>query len=129
MDDLVDYLLNDFAPSHNIGYEYAPLPPSFNGKALPSENLIIVNSQWSNRSEIPFICGHEIGHIIHGDTLIKCEAPTANYPAERAADLYSLNLIYKYAINNGVEFNEPGQFIQEYGIPIKMLPDACKFFK
>ena len=48
---------------------------------------------------------------------------------ERLADLYSLNLIYDYASNQFGCFEEPVQFIQQYGITIRMLDDTCKLFK
>lgn len=47
---------------------------------------------------------------------------------ERLVDLYSLNQIYDYTSNQYDCFEEPIQSVQQYGIPIRMLDDACKLF-
>lgn len=47
---------------------------------------------------------------------------------ENSADLYSLNLIYNYSAKKGDCFQEPGTFIQNYGIPSRMMTATKKLF-
>lgn len=128
MNDLIWYLLN-FALAHDINYELQKLPPYFESRALPESDLIIINTGWHNTNEIPFTIGHEIGHIMNHDNISKCQPQTANYPLELAADKYSLNLIFKYTMKMNLMIREPQTFIEQFGIPERMLIPAAELFK
>lgn len=129
MNNLIEYLL-DKAFRNGIGYEIAPLDKDFPSRALPEYKLIIINSNWKNKNEIPFIIGHELGHLMLGHTSISYySTQTANTKCEYEADQYSLKLIYKYSIEQGNHFEEPYQFIEQFGIPERMLSDAKTLFK
>ena len=128
MEDLVKYLLK-YAFDHGISCALIRREQTYQSVALPDKKLIVINQNCKNKFELPFIIGHEIGHIINGDVngAFYCGKPINS--EERLADLYSLNLIYGYASNQFDTFEEPIQFIQQYGIPDRMLDDAYRLFK
>lgn len=128
MDDILAYLFKH-AFKNKISCALIWKDDNYQSVALPKKRLIVINQNCRNKYELPFIVGHEIGHIMNGDenAAFYCGQPVNS--EERLADLYSLNLIYTYASNQYDCFEEPIQFIQQYGIPIRMLDDACKLFK
>ena len=128
MEDLVKYLLK-YAFDHGISCALIRREQSYQSVALPDKKLIVINQNCKNKFELPFIIGHEIGHIMNGNVngAFYCGKPVNS--EERLADLYSLNLIYGYASNQFDNFEEPVQFIQQYGIPDRMLDDAYRLFE
>lgn len=128
MDELITYLLH-FAFDKGVSCALIWKNIDYQSVALPKEKLIVINQNCRNKQELPFIIGHEIGHIMNGDAnaAFYCGKPINS--EERLADLYSLNLIYDYASNQFDTFEEPIQFIYEYGIPIRMLDDATELYK
>ena len=128
MEDLIKYLLK-YAFDHGISCALIRREQSYQSVALPDKKLIVINQNSKKKFELPFIIGHEIGHIINGDVngAFYCGKPVNS--EERLDDLYSLNLIYGYASNQFDTFEEPVQFIQQYGIPDRMLDDAYRLFE
>ena len=128
MEDLIKYLLK-YAFDHGISCALIRREQSYQSVALPDKKLIVINQNSKNKFELPFIIGHEIGHIMNGNVngAFYCGKPVNS--EERLADLYSLNLIYGYASNQFDTFEEPIQFIYEYGIPIRMLNDTVELYK
>ena len=128
MEDLVKYLLK-YAFDHGISCALIRREQTYQSVALPDKKLIVINQNCKNKFELPFIIGHEIGHIMNGNVngAFYCGKPVNS--EERLADLYSLNLIYGYASNQFDNFEEPVQFIQQYGIPDRMLDDAYRLFE
>ena len=128
MEDLVKYLLK-YAFDHGISCALIRREQTYQSVALPDKKLIVINQNSKNKFELPFIIGHEIGHIMNGNVngAFYCGKPVNS--EERLADLYSLNLIYGYASNQFDTFEEPVQFIQQYGIPDRMLEDTYQLFK
>ena len=128
MEDLIKYLLK-YAFDHGISCALILREQSYQSVALPDKKLIVINQNSKNKFELPFIIGHEIGHIMNGNVngAFYCGKPVNS--EERLADLYSLNLIYGYASNQFDNFEEPVQFIQQYGIPDRMLDDAYRLFE
>ena len=128
MEDLIKYLLK-YAFDHGISCALIRREQSYQSVALPDRKLIVINQNSKNKFELPFIIGHEIGHIMNGNVngAFYCGEPVNS--EERLADLYSLNLIYGYASSQFDTFEEPVQFIQQYGIPNRMLDDAYRLFE
>ena len=128
MEDLIKYLLK-YAFDHGISCALIRREQSYQSVALPDRKLIVINQNSKNKFELPFIIGHEIGHIMNGNVngAFYCGKPVNS--EERLADLYSLNLIYGYASSQFDTFEEPVQFIQQYGIPNRMLDDAYRLFE
>ena len=128
MNDLIEYLLN-YAFDHGIGYKLVHADPYDPSLSLKNHNLMVINLNWHNQSELPFIIGHEIGHFILGDKGILYYSSFAGQNSEeKSADLYSLNLLYDYACRRGQYFEEPGQFLSAYGIPTRMAEAAKNLF-
>ena len=128
MEDLAKYLLK-YAFDHGISCALIRREQSYQSVALPDKKLIVINQNSKNKFELPFIIGHEIGHIMNGDVNGVFYCGKSINSEERLADLYSLNLIYGYASNQFDTFEEPIQFIYEYGIPIRMLNDTVELYK
>lgn len=128
MDDLLTYLFKH-AFENKISFALIWKDVNYQSVALPEKKLIVINQNCGNKYELPFIVGHEIGHIMNGDNnaAFYCGKPVNS--EEHLADLYSLNLIYNYAANQFDNFEEPIQFIQQYGIPLRMLDDTIDLYK
>lgn len=128
MNDLIEYLLN-YAFDCGIGYKLVHADPYDPSLSLKKHNLMVINLNWHNQSELPFIIGHEIGHFILGDKgILYYSSFSGQNSEEKSADLYSLNLLYDYACRRGQYFEEPGQFMQMYGIPSKMAKATKDLF-
>lgn len=130
MNTLINYLLN-YALKHGISFATLHAGPYDPSLAFHKSNRMVINYGWHDKNEIPFIIGHEIGHLMNNDSgtndyYYDCEF--AKGPKERRADLYSLNLIYNYAEAHFNYFEEPGDFMQQYGIPARMLKDVTDLF-
>ncbi|WEV51637.1 hypothetical protein OZX69_02790 [Lactobacillus sp. ESL0731] len=128
MNDLIQYLLN-FALDQGFSVAQICEAEEYRSLADKSKKLIIINTNWRNKAELPFIIGHEIGHLVDGDLGISSYCGTTLTSKERHADLYSLNLIFDYATNQYDCYQEPGQFMQAYGIPTRMYDDVVKLFR
>lgn len=128
MDNLKDYLL-DLALALNIDVVFTKQRQDFVPRAVPDERLVIINSNWKRTREIPFQIGHEMGHLVHNDTIIDCESPNAHLPNELSADKYSLNLIFKYNLVQVDTITSPSVFLFQYGIPFRMTEYTNKVFK
>ena len=128
MDDLKDYLLK-LAEANHVEYELYFERPDFVSRAVPEDDLIIINTNWKRPFEVPFIIGHETGHIVHGDNITKCESPTAHFSCELEADKYSFDFIFDYNLIQDEIICEPEAFLQQYGIPDRLLPYALEVFK
>ena len=128
MEDLLKYLLK-YAFDHGISCALIRREQSYQSVALPDKKLIVINQNSKNKFELPFIIGHEIGHIMNGNVngAFYCGKPVNS--EERKADLYSLNLIYKYASSQFETFDEPGIFMEQFGIPYRMKGDVYRLFK
>ena len=128
MEDLIKYLLK-YAFDHGISCALIQREQSYQSVALPDKKLIVINQNSKNKFELPFIIGHEIGHIMNGNVngAFYCGKPVNS--EERKADLYSLNLIYKYASSQFETFDEPGIFMEQFGIPYRMKGDVYRLFK
>lgn len=93
-------------------------------------NRKVINMSWYNPVELPFIIGHEIGHLIHGDLGDNGYGySSVKGSQEREADNFSLKLLFNYSIKNADYFDEPYEFIEQYGISIRMLDTAVNLFQ
>lgn len=128
MNDLISYLLN-YAFDHGISYSLVHEDPDYPSAAFPEERFIVINMNCKNPKELPFIIGHEIGHIMNGDSGLQFYYDTVSSSVEHYADLKSLKVIFNYAALQYDCFNEPIQFMQQYGIPYRMLNDTVKLFR
>ena len=96
MENLISYLLNytfDRGVSYALVDNAKDTDPSV---SFTDSKRMVINLNWKNKKELPFIIGHEIGHFANGDSG-KFYYRNFNTPVEHQADLYSLNLIFDYA--------------------------------
>ncbi len=137
--DLLNYICN-LIWRHNLGVELCHLNDNhFRSRYLPKDRLIIVNTNWWNESEIPFMAAHELGHYINGDKgVMYYDTQSQPHDAinrdddafkEHQADLYGLNLIWDYASSHGYTCEEPGEFMQQFGIPERLHDDVSRKFE
>lgn len=127
-EDLIEYLLNY---AFNRGYAYRLIKGNVDDPSMSFKeyDYMIINTNWRNPAELPFIIGHEIGHLVLGEQGIMYYSSYAGQNSEEhSADLYALNLIYEYSCNRGDDFQEPGQFMMSYSIPMRMQDDVIKLF-
>lgn len=130
MNSLLDYLYK-LIYDNGFGLEICQLSPDFPSRYIPEYKLIIINSNWHNRKELPFTVGHELGHAINGDDGIMYYSNSArgSLKAEAGANLYSLKLLFNYSKKQGQFFSEPQEFIQAYSIPQDMFEQTKQLFK
>lgn len=126
--DLMQFLF-DFAFSQGFGVAQISKDEEYRPLADKTRNLIIINTNWKNKSELPFIIGHEIGHLMDGDVGLSYYCGNALTSKEHHADLYSLNLIFDYATRQYDCFNEPSEFMRAYGIPVRMYDSMVELFR
>lgn len=128
MSDLIKWLYS-YAFDHKIGVLQITTAKEYSSLADKNKRTIVINKNWKNKKELPFIIGREIGHIMEDNPGLSYYCDTSLTPNERRADLFSLNLIFEYAMLQYDSYEEPYLFLQQYGIPIRMLDDACNLFK
>lgn len=117
MDEIMEWLCK-FAYDHNIEVTIdnvhfsSSVPSSCFGKH------VIINMNWDNEEEIPFIFAHEIGHVLNGNGgVLYYSTITSQTKIESAANDKAIELIIEY----GQEIDElPADYItfmQSYHIP------------
>ncbi|MBP2058335.1 Zn-dependent peptidase ImmA (M78 family) [Lactobacillus colini] len=129
---LILYLL-DFAQKQKIGYVLYQANAMFPSFSFKEGREIGINLNWHNHSsEVPFTIGHEIGHIMseYRDTkrLNYCRGVGTQITEEMSADIYSLQLLYKYSSAQEDNFYDPLNFIRAYGVPKRMINETYKLF-
>lgn len=127
MSDLIKWLYS-YAFDHKIGVLQITTAKEYSSLADKNKRTIVINNNWKNKKELPFIIGHEIGHLMDGDVGLSYYCGNALTSKEHHADLYSLNLIFDYATRQYDCFNEPSGFMQAYGIPVRMYDDVVNLF-
>lgn len=128
--DLINWLIN-YCYDHKIGVCLTnELPDSVGGKSyIAPANLVVVNNQWHDQTEIPFIFAHEIGHIFTG---IPCfyHSSTANTSKQESeANVFAINLLKEYCESHDISFDNYYSFAQTFCIPRKvyyLMPDCSK---
>ncbi|MCI6883353.1 MAG: ImmA/IrrE family metallo-endopeptidase [Lactobacillus johnsonii] len=118
--NLINWLMN-YCFDHDIGACLTnELPDEIGGKSyvIPAD-LVVVNNNWHNELEIPFIFAHEIGHIQTG---IPCSyhASISNIDkGESDANLGAIKLLLQYAQETDMHFDTYYNFADAFGIPKK----------
>ena len=117
--NLINWLMN-YCFDHDIGACLTnELPDAIGGKSyvIPAD-LVVVNNNWHNELEIPFIIGHELGHLMLGHKRKEFdESPTKRILMERAANEYSLYLLTEYCDLHEIYFYDKYTFAHAFGIP------------
>ena len=122
-EELIEYLLN-YAFKQNLSYILVKGEPYDPALSFKNAHKMVINTNQHNHNVLTFIIGHEIGHLMLGDSGIAYwPSFSGQNSEEEEADLFSLKIIYDYSCKNGDYIQEPGTFMQNYGIPRKN--DCC----
>lgn len=116
--EVIKWLMN-YALDHQFGitfsYKANDDDPS---EAFPEYSSAVINANWKNIDEIPFIIGHELGHLMLGHKRKEFdESPTKRILMERAANEYSLYLLTEYCDLHEIYFYDKYTFAYAFGIP------------
>ena len=83
----------DWAWARGIGYTSSSLfAPDSVCKAVPSNRLIIVNTNYHDQQQLPFQAAHEVGHIMSCD-LAPVAFTTSKIGREGRANRFAINLL------------------------------------
>ena len=128
-EELIEYLLN-YAFKHGLSYILVKGEPYDPALSFKNAHKMVINTNQHNPNELPFIIGHEIGHLMLGDSGIAYWPSFSRQNSEEEeADLFSLKIIYDYSCKNGDYIQEPGTSMQSYGTPERMATATKQLFK
>lgn len=116
--EVIKWLMN-YALDHQKGVTFIyTVDSDETSESFPELNVAVINANYKNIDEIPFIIGHELGHLILGHTKEKFYASPANrLRMERDANEYSLYLLRKYCDLHNIHFENKLNFAQGFGVP------------
>lgn len=118
-DRLMKYLMNTAMFDYHIGVEFTNILPPFAPSASYNKvgRLILMNARWPYLTEIPFQLAHEIAHVLHEDQhYYNLNDGTAN-SGEASANIFAINLLYKYCEENDYHFDSYYKFAKAFCIP------------
>ena len=118
-DRLMRYLMNYAMFDHHIGIEFSDRLPPF-APPISYEKpgkLIIMNAKWWHPTEMPFLLAHEIAHVLYEDQqYYNLNDQTVNH-GEADANIFAINLLYKYCEENDYHFDNFYNFAKAFCIP------------
>lgn len=121
MNNLLSFLINygfDHGISTTLTHKLSPDFPSSSSKA---KQKVLINMNWSNKSEIPFILAHELGHLLNGDSGVNYyRSPTVHNKTEFGANSTAINLLIDFCHRYDLYFNNPIQFCEQFGVPAEL---------
>lgn len=120
--ELLVYLMN-YALEHEIGIDWTHKLPAY---APPvsydkPKKLIIMNAEWENIVEIPFQLAHEIGHIFCEYSDYFHLNKITNYKGEAVANIFAIQLLQQYCLENEFYYSNCYTFAKAFGIPKKLF--------
>lgn len=118
-DRLMRYLMNYAMFDYHIGIEFTHKLPPYAPSISYNEpgRLIIMNAEWSQPTQLPFLLAHEIGHVLHEDEAYFKLNSLTNRKGEAQENVFAIKLLQQYCIENDFRFNSIYQFAQCFGIP------------
>lgn len=113
MNNLIQWLIN-FSYDHGIGIEATrKLDPDTPSQSDVANRVIVINMNWYNPVEIPFIYAHEISHVLCGHIMA---SPKNEIEANRKA----VDLLIRYCHENNIYINNSVEFCEGFGIPLRL---------
>ena len=115
---VIRWLMN-YALDHQYGVTFSYAAENDDpSEAFPEYRTAVINANWRNIDEIPFIIGHELGHLFLGHSRKEFSASSINrYRLEREANEFSLYLLTKYCDLHEIYFYNMYTFAESFGIP------------
>lgn len=116
--NVIKWLMN-YALDHQIGITFSYAAKNDDpSEAFPEYSTAVINANYKNIDEIPFIIAHEIGHLMLGHSKKKYYASPANkIRMEREANQYGLDLLTEYCDLNEIHFYNAYTFAEAFGVP------------
>lgn len=118
MDDAINYLLN-FAMNQKIGFVWTNLlAPDTPSAADCKEREIVINANWHNQKELPFMIAHEISHILNKDMgVLYFTSSSSKSKIESNANSEGVQILIDYCDKLGIEYHNINKFMDTFGIP------------
>ncbi|WP_040468851.1 hypothetical protein [Limosilactobacillus gastricus] len=113
MNDLIQWLIN-YAYDRNVSIiATRQLLPNTPSQTNVSNRVVVINMNWYNPIEIPFIYAHEISHALCGHVMA---SPKNEIEANRKA----VDLLIRYCQENNIYINNSVEFCEGFGIPLRL---------
>lgn len=121
MDNVINYLLN-FAMKNKIGFVWTSLLESYTSSAADCKNRkIVINGNWHNKKELPFIIAHEISHILNKDMgILYFTSNSSKSQIENNANAGAINILVDYCDKLGLARDNVVKFMDVFGIPANL---------
>lgn len=119
MHHIMEYLF-DIAINNGIAIvkvdELAPETPSI---SLKKRRAVVLNMNWYNSNEIPFILAHEMAHMLNNDSFVLyTSSAISKIEMEGATNRYAISMLINYSKIEDTNLN-PVQFMEQFGVPCK----------
>ena len=116
--EVIKWLMN-YALDHQFGVTFSYTTEDDDpSEAFPEYSTAVINANWKNIDEIPFIIGHELGHLVLGHKRKEFdESPVKRIRMEKSANEYSLYLLTEYCDDMDFYFDNKYVFAETFGIP------------
>lgn len=119
MDNVLAWLTN-YAMDHGIGIIFDKnLPPDAPSDSWEFPPMAIINTNWHNKNELPFITAHEICHVLYGSAEYFHLARGGVESGESDANLGAIKLLLQCARETDMHFDTYYQFANAFCIPKK----------
>lgn len=116
MNEVIDWLVN-YAFNHKIGVILDRLNFGPDVSASTDGQNVLINMNWKNSNEVPFLLAHEIGHVLNGDGVANYCTATATTKIESAANGQAIDLLLDYCNTYDKQPQTYTDFMKYYGIP------------
>lgn len=116
--NVIKWLMN-YALDHSVGVVFTYVAKKDDPSvSFPEYNVAVINANYKNIDEMPFIVGHELGHLLLHHSKDKFYSSPANrIRMERAANEFSLDLLAEYCDLHEICFYNAYTFARAFGIP------------
>ncbi len=131
MNEVIEELLN-FAFDHKIGYSLASLSPYTPSASNAKSRMIIINTNWHNKKELPFQVAHEIGHVLNDeeDGILYFTTDVAHSKIEHDANSKAVDLLLPiYYKNCSIDCINFRNFMSDLEIPSRMESEVKQKIK
>lgn len=119
MDNILKWLMN-YCYDHGIGVVYGnDLPPTAPSDSWCNPKLVIFNDNFHHPNEKPFMMAHEIGHVVEGNPEYYKLAYLGKVRGEYSANIFAINLLKEYCLDNDIWYENIYDFAKAFGIPTK----------
>lgn len=117
MDDAINYLLN-FAMKQKIGFVWTNLlAPDTPSAADCKKREIVINANWRNQKELPFVIAHEIAHVLNKDMgVLYFTSSSSKSQIESNANAGAVKILVDYCDKLGFEHYNVIKFMNAFGI-------------